>query len=70
MSISYRPYYQVIGDTFLENYNEETGCIGAWAFSSCGYNYGWLMPYLVGIYMLVTNILLINLLIAMFNDTV
>ncbi len=65
-----RPYYQTLGETFLDEYEEETGCIGPWAFTSCGTNFGWLMPFLIGIYLLITNVVLTNLLIAMFNDTV
>ena len=66
----FRPYYQALGESFLDEYSEETGCIGPWAFTSCGTNFGWMMPYLIGIYLLITNIVLTNLLIAMFNDTV
>eukprot|EP00055_Hartaetosiga_balthica_P002905 m.5717 g.5717 ORF g.5717 m.5717 type:complete len:1485 (+) comp2458_c0_seq1:201-4655(+) len=67
--IFYRPYYQIYGELFLDDLISEAGCIGSTPFSSCGGTNGWLVSFLVGIYVLVTNILLVNLLIAMFNDT-
>ncbi|XP_067945042.1 transient receptor potential cation channel subfamily M member-like 2 [Watersipora subatra] len=48
-NIIYKPYYQMYGELFLEDY--QTG------FTS----------YLLGFYLILTNILLLNLLIAMFS---
>ena len=65
-----RPYFQIYGELFLEDIVDDSDCIGAWAFTSCGFKVTWLVPFLMAGYLLLTNILLINLLIAMFNDTV
>ena len=49
---------------------EESQCIAPWPFASCGNSNAGLLPFLIAAYVMITNILLINLLIAMFNDTV
>lgn len=68
-NIIFRPYFNIFGELFLEDFEEESNCIGPWYFSSCGWTRAWLVPLLMALYILVTNILLINLLIAQFNDT-
>eukprot|EP00730_Choanoeca_flexa_P005209 TRINITY_DN11904_c0_g1_i7.p1 TRINITY_DN11904_c0_g1~~TRINITY_DN11904_c0_g1_i7.p1 ORF type:complete len:1110 (+),score=209.84 TRINITY_DN11904_c0_g1_i7:56-3331(+) len=68
-NVLFRPYFQIYGEMFLEDINEESGCVGDELFSSCGYTYAWLIPPLLALYVLITNIVLINLLIAIFNDT-
>eukprot|EP00053_Salpingoeca_punica_P025338 m.16890 g.16890 ORF g.16890 m.16890 type:complete len:1448 (+) comp7747_c0_seq1:367-4710(+) len=65
----YRPYFQIYGELFLDEMNDESSCIGQWPFSSCDAKVSWLIPILVGLYLLITNILLINLLIAFMNQT-
>eukprot|EP00054_Salpingoeca_dolichothecata_P012515 m.69394 g.69394 ORF g.69394 m.69394 type:complete len:1427 (-) comp19982_c0_seq1:42-4322(-) len=68
-NVIYRPYFQIFGELFLDDIEVETDCLGPWPFSSCGVKTGYLVPILLAGYLLVTNILLVNLLIAMFNDT-
>jgi len=65
-----RPYFQIFGNLYLDVMQAESGCVGPWDFSSCGTSRSWLVPVLVGIYLMITNILLVNLLIAIFNATV
>jgi hypothetical protein len=65
-----RPYFQILGEKYLSEFNDESTCVGPWEFSSCGSTTGWLLPVFVAVYVLITNILLLNLLIAMFNSTV
>eukprot|EP00050_Salpingoeca_kvevrii_P012858 m.25176 g.25176 ORF g.25176 m.25176 type:complete len:1412 (-) comp4404_c0_seq1:117-4352(-) len=67
-SIIFRPYFQAFGELFLEDIQSETLCLGP-IFTGCGETTGWVVPMLLALYLLVTNITLINLLIAMFNDT-
>eukprot|EP00052_Salpingoeca_macrocollata_P008513 m.67423 g.67423 ORF g.67423 m.67423 type:complete len:1434 (-) comp16628_c0_seq2:32-4333(-) len=64
----FRPYFQVYGELFLEQMEGESACLGD-NFTSCGGTFGWFVPLLLGVYLLITNITLINLLIALFNDT-
>ncbi|RDD41212.1 Transient receptor potential cation channel subfamily M member 3 [Trichoplax sp. H2] len=68
--VLYKPYYQMLGEFFLDlvtNGNcPNTTLIGK--NEKCVHN-AWIMPWLLGFYVLVTNILLLNLLIAVFNDT-
>ena len=66
----YRPFFWVYGETFLEEMQEEGSCVGTWPFTSCGSSQSWLLPVILAIYLVITNTLLLNLLIAMFNSTV
>eukprot|EP00730_Choanoeca_flexa_P007583 TRINITY_DN12352_c1_g1_i1.p1 TRINITY_DN12352_c1_g1~~TRINITY_DN12352_c1_g1_i1.p1 ORF type:complete len:1459 (+),score=335.46 TRINITY_DN12352_c1_g1_i1:373-4377(+) len=68
-NVLFRPYFQIYGELFLEDMNAESDCAGASLFTGCGAKNSWLVPVLLGAYILVTNILLVNLLIAMFSDT-
>lgn len=68
-NVIFRPYFQIYGELFLEDLQQESDCVGPWPFSACGWKVSWLVPVLLAGYVLVTNILLINLLIAQFNDT-
>eukprot|EP00049_Salpingoeca_infusionum_P005565 m.93692 g.93692 ORF g.93692 m.93692 type:complete len:1531 (-) comp13006_c0_seq1:106-4698(-) len=68
-NVFFRPYFLIYGELFLEEYQEESACTGPWQFSSCTWKNTWLIPALLVFYLIVTNILLVNLLIAMFNDT-
>ena len=67
-SIVYRPFFQLFGDLMLETIDIESHCIGAFPFSSCGYTY-WVSLVLMSFYLIVSNIMLINLLIAMLSST-
>lgn len=67
-----------VGELYLEEMSEESDCIGPWQWSSCGWKVcysfsillnlkywaqaAWLIPLLLSLYILVTNILLVNLL--------
>lgn len=68
-NVVYRPYFQIYGELFLDDIQDESNCVGPWPFSSCGFTTAWLVPLLLALYVLVTNVLLINLLIAQFNQT-
>eukprot|EP00050_Salpingoeca_kvevrii_P002038 m.185860 g.185860 ORF g.185860 m.185860 type:complete len:1506 (-) comp10522_c1_seq1:295-4812(-) len=72
-NIFFRPYFQIYGELFLDEIEDDTDCVGPWQFSSCGIGKGgkagYLVPLILAFYLLVVNILLVNLLIAMFNQT-
>ncbi|XP_028404438.1 transient receptor potential cation channel subfamily M member 2-like isoform X2 [Dendronephthya gigantea] len=55
-----KPYFQMYGELFYEDFAEDPTIHG---------DGKWLGPTLLGIYMLLTNVLLLNLLIAIFNYT-
>jgi transient receptor potential cation channel subfamily M protein 2 len=66
-----RPYFQVYGELFLSEINEKSGCINQNdVFLSCDTKNAFFVPVLLGAYLLLTSILLVNLLVAMFNLTV
>ncbi|XP_070571758.1 transient receptor potential cation channel subfamily M member-like 2 [Ptychodera flava] len=71
----YKPYWQLYGELFLEEIEglvENETCYEDPRFMNvCPQvdEYRWVAPTLTAIYMLVSNILLINLLIAMFSFT-
>ena len=58
------PYFSIFGRITLDEQNAVSACVGGDPFSSCGYSREWLIPFLQGGYLLLVNILLINLLIA------
>ncbi|XP_069123673.1 transient receptor potential cation channel subfamily M member-like 2 isoform X2 [Argopecten irradians] len=74
--VVYLPYWQMYGELFLENMEgeEPSSCTTnetlwrAGTMTRCAESNA-LVPLLLAIYMLLTNILLVNLLIAMFSDT-
>ncbi|XP_021379559.1 transient receptor potential cation channel subfamily M member 1-like [Mizuhopecten yessoensis] len=74
--VVYLPYWQMYGELFLENMEgeEPSSCTTnetLWrsgAQARCAENNA-IVPLLLAVYMLLTNILLVNLLIAMFSDT-
>eukprot|EP00049_Salpingoeca_infusionum_P008437 m.138586 g.138586 ORF g.138586 m.138586 type:complete len:1531 (-) comp14013_c0_seq4:2142-6734(-) len=68
-NVFFRPYFIIYGELFLDEYQDESACVGPWQFSSCTWKNSWLVPVLLMFYLLIANILLVNLLIAMFNDT-
>lgn len=69
-NVFYRPFFQIFGNLFLEELQEESRCLGSNSFSSCDTGQAWLLPAFLALYLLATVIVLVNLLIAMFNDTV
>lgn len=68
-SIMYRPFFQMFGNLFLEDIHADSQCIGPAIFQSCGYSNHEILPLLAGIYLLMTNVVLVNLLIAMMAHT-
>ncbi len=78
--LMYRPWFALFGQLMLHEletqagpFNDDVahgaGCKGSF-FSGCGEQSGWLLAILLSFYVLFANILLVNLLIAMFNKTV
>jgi hypothetical protein len=67
VDIFYRPIFQAYGETFLDVIHEESDCLGA-GFTSCSGN-TYLYMLVMVVYLLVANILLVNLLIAMMSST-
>ncbi|XP_077980206.1 transient receptor potential cation channel subfamily M member-like 2 [Glandiceps talaboti] len=71
----YKPYWQLYGELFLEEIegliDNETCYEDPRYMDTCPQvdDYRWVAPTLTAIYLLITNILLINLLIAMFSYT-
>jgi len=65
--VLYRPMFQIYGETFLDSIAEEGRCVGVDLHSCAGY--AKLSAALLWLYLLVTNILLVNLLIAMMSAT-
>nr|XP_002734919.2 PREDICTED: transient receptor potential cation channel subfamily M member 1-like [Saccoglossus kowalevskii] len=78
----YRPHWQLYGWLFLDEiedqvtnetcyYNGEqvNGTFNGTAMCVDTQMYGWVIPLLIAIYLMIANILLINLLIAMFSYT-
>ena len=59
-----------MGNSFLDNMQAESACVGPFEFSSCGTDRSWMLPLLYGVFNLFCNILMVNLLIAIFNATV
>lgn len=68
-AVLYRPYFQIYGEMFLDEMDAETQCFGPHPFFGCDENNEWLLPFIMGVYLLALSIGLVNLLIAMFNDT-
>lgn len=60
----FRPYFQIYGELYIEEVSAETECIGVEPFQNCGSSFQELIMILTAIYFFVTNIVLINLLIA------
>ncbi|CAK9293432.1 unnamed protein product [Gordionus sp. m RMFG-2023] len=62
--IFYQPYWMMYGEVFAPDINPECGSNGVPCITG-----DWISPGLMALYLLVTNILLVNLLIAVFNHT-
>ena len=68
-NVIYRPYFQMYGELMLEDISSETKCIGA-PFTNCSSLFESLvLPFLTGVYMIVTSLMLMNMLIADFTLT-
>eukprot|EP00041_Stephanoeca_diplocostata_P039357 m.1618112 g.1618112 ORF g.1618112 m.1618112 type:complete len:2175 (-) comp25376_c1_seq2:5314-11838(-) len=67
--IIYHPYFQVFGELFLDDIQANTECLGPDPWSNCGISLQEFIPALAAIYLLFTNIVLVNLLIAMMART-
>lgn len=67
--ITFHPYFQIFGELMLDQLEEETQCLGPEPFNNCGDSLQEFVPVLAGIYFFLTNIVLINLLIAMMAKT-
>ncbi|XP_070581222.1 transient receptor potential cation channel subfamily M member-like 2 isoform X2 [Ptychodera flava] len=72
--VVYKPYWQMYGELFLEEIegrlDNETCYSEPRLDGHCppmDDNYRWVVPLLTGVYMLISNVLLLNLLIAMFS---
>jgi len=64
------PSFQMFGEIFLEDMEQETGCAGPQLFQSCQNQLqGFVLPVLIFIYCLLSNVVLVNLLIAMMGRT-
>eukprot|EP00052_Salpingoeca_macrocollata_P029292 m.294431 g.294431 ORF g.294431 m.294431 type:complete len:1804 (-) comp22964_c0_seq3:8-5419(-) len=68
LNMLYAPYFQTFGELLLQEVQQNTECIGFFPFTSCA-NYGRLAPVFLAIYLIFSNIMLINLLIAMLAKT-
>ncbi|XP_041370086.1 transient receptor potential cation channel subfamily M member 1-like isoform X2 [Gigantopelta aegis] len=78
--ILYYPYWQLYGELFLEEIESDSACHDTMAnltevtpYNTTCRTYNWLVPILLAIYLMIGNILLLNLLIAIFShvfDTV
>ena len=64
-----RPVFQVFGELFLDELSQESECIGTLPFTDCGESLHDLVPVITAIYIFVSNVVLMNLLIAMFAST-
>ena len=67
-SIWFRPYWQIFGELALDELQEESGCMSS-LFGDCGDNPTFLIPYLLALYLFFSNVLMLNLVIAMFGET-
>ena len=69
--VTYHPLFMVFtgGEMFLQEIMEETSCLGPDPFQSCGNTTANLLPYVTAVYLLLVNIVLVNLLIAMMGST-
>ncbi|XP_072021681.1 transient receptor potential cation channel subfamily M member 5-like [Amphiura filiformis] len=72
IEILYRPYFQIYGELFLEDIHDEACSKNETAIrlgaTPCPQNAAWATVFLA-LYMIFTNVLLLNLLIAMFSHT-
>lgn len=67
-TIFFKPMFHMIGETFLVEMQEHTDCLGE-DFTQCNDSTNYIIVTFIIIYMIVTNIMLVNLLIAMMAST-
>jgi hypothetical protein len=67
-TLIYRPFFQLFGELMLGDLQSDSGCVGFFPFTTCGTMTVLVAP-LVGLYLIVSNIMLVNLLIAMLSST-
>jgi len=67
-TIFFKPMFHVLGDTFLTNIQEHTDCYGE-DFTQCNDTTNYLIVVLLLLYLIISNIMLVNLLIAMMAAT-
>ena len=64
------PSFQIYGEIALDEFAHDTGCVGRGPFESCETTLqAVILPTFVFIYCLLSNIVLVNLLIAMMGRT-
>eukprot|EP00041_Stephanoeca_diplocostata_P023643 m.586302 g.586302 ORF g.586302 m.586302 type:complete len:1876 (+) comp22342_c1_seq4:279-5906(+) len=68
MTIFVKPIFNAIGDTFVEEIQSHTQCLGE-DFTQCDDWSAYLVLVLLIMYLIISNILLVNLLIAMMANT-
>ncbi|ELT87598.1 hypothetical protein CAPTEDRAFT_226576 [Capitella teleta] len=70
--VTYYPYWQIYGELYLEELEGRTDdCLGNSTMQSDGTpcpSFNWLVPVLTALYLLFGNLLLLNILIAIFNN--
>ena len=66
--VAYRPWFQQFGELSLDDINADSDCTGTESFQDCS-GYHALLPIAAGLYFLVVNVVLVNLLIAMMART-
>ena len=54
--VTFRPWFQVFGELFFDEIAEEAGCVGPTPFLECKSNVLSLSPYILLIYLLITNV--------------
>lgn len=67
-TVFFKPIFNAIGETFLEEIQGHTDCVGE-DFTQCNDISNYLIVFMVVVYMIISNILLVNLLIAMMSKT-
>uniref|UniRef100_A0A669DQ92 Transient receptor potential cation channel, subfamily M, member 1a n=1 Tax=Oreochromis niloticus TaxID=8128 RepID=A0A669DQ92_ORENI len=67
-NIFYMPYWMIYGEVFADSIDRKTRIHSKTALPPCIPG-AWLTPAIMACYLLVANILLVNLLIAVFNNT-
>lgn len=68
MTIIFKPFFQMIGETFLEEIGSHSDCLGE-DFTQCNDSHSKLVVFLCLVYLIFSNIMLVNLLIAMMAAT-
>ena len=68
-SVIYRPAFQMFGELFLEDLDVASECIGQRQFTACGESHHALLPIVTWAYAMLSNVVLVNLLIAMMGQT-